>query len=365
MLVKLLKKNKIFAFTVLLPTFSAVLYFGLYASDIYISESRFVVRSPDQKSASPLTAILKGTDFTRSQDDSYAVRDYVQSRDVLTILDSKLALRDHYISDQHDLLSRFAGLDWDDSFEAFHRYYNKRVSVQLDETSSISAVTVRAYDAQMAKRINEELLINAEQLVNQLNNRARNDMISFAQKEVDAAAEKAKAASAALSLFRDTQFVIDPERQSTIQLTQIAKLHEELIAARAQLHQLEKFTKDNPQIPAIKSKIQSLDNAIAEETARVTGGEASLAKKAAEYQMKALERDFADKQLAIALSSLEQARNDAQRKQLYLERIVQPSLPDTAMEPRRVRGVVSTIAIGLIAWGIFTMLLAGVREHQD
>lgn len=348
-----------------MPTCCAVLYFGFYASDIYISESRFVVRSPDQKSASPLTAILKGTDFTRSQDDSYAVRDYVQSRDVLTILNSKLALREHYASDQHDLLSRFAGLDWDDSFEAFHRYYNKRVTVQMDETSSISAVTVRAYDAQMAKRINEELLINAEKLVNQLNNRARNDMISFAQKEVDAAAEKAKAASAALSLFRDTQFVIDPERQSTIQLTQIAKLHEELIAARAQLNQLEKFTKDNPQIPAIRSKIQSLDNAIAEETARVTGGETSLAKKAAEYQMKALEREFADKQLAIALSSLEQARNDAQRKQLYLERIVQPSLPDTAMEPRRVRGIVSTIAIGLIAWGILTMLLAGVREHQD
>lgn len=365
MLNKYLKKHKLFVLTVLVPTCCAVLYFGLYASDIYISESRFVVRTPDQKSASPLTALLKGTDFTRSQDDSYAVRDYVQSRDVLKILNSKLALRDHYISAEHDLLSRFAGLDWDDSFEAFHRYYNKRVLVQLDETSSISAVTVRAYDAEMARRINEELLVHAEQLVNQLNNRARTDMINFAQKEVDTAAEKAKAASAALSVFRDSEYVIDPERQSTIQLTQIAKLHEELIAARSQLHQLEKFTKDNPQIPVMRNRIQSLDKAIAEESARVTGGETSLAKKAAEYQMKALERDFADKQLAVALSSLEQARNDAQRKQLYLERIVQPSLPDMAMEPRRVRGIISTLAIGLITWGILTMLLAGVREHQD
>lgn len=365
MLKKFFEKNKIFVFTVLVPTCLACFYFGFYASDIYISEARFVVRSPDQKSASPLTAMLKGTDFTRSQDDSYAVRDFVQSRDVLSILDNKLALKAHYSSEQYDVLSRFAGIDWDDSFEAFHRYYNKQVTVQLDEISSISMVTVRAYDAKMAQQINEELLIHAEKLVNQLNNRARNDMISFAQNEVDAAAEKAKAAAAALSSFRDSQFVIDPERQSTIQLSQIAKLNEELIAARAQLHQLEKFTKDNPQIPAMRSKIQSLDKAIVEETARVTGGEASLAKKAADYQLKALERDFADKQLAIALSALEQARNDAQRKQLYLERIVQPSLPDVAMEPRRVRGIISTVAIGLIAWGILTMLLAGVREHQD
>ncbi len=365
MLSSIWKKHKLLIGTVLVPTTLALGYFGLYASDVYISESRFVVRTPDQKAASPLTAILKGTEFTRSQDDSYAVRDYAQSRDVLRLLDSKLAVRAHYSAPEHDVVARFAGLDWDDSFENFHQYYNKKVSVQLDPASSISTITVRAFDANMAKNINEELLVHAEKLVNELNRRARNDMINYAQTEVDIAAEKAKTAAAALSEFRDSEFVIDPERQSTLQLTQIAKLQEELIATRSQLHQLEKFTKDNPQIPALRTKIQSLDKAIAAENARVTGGETSLAKKAAEYQLKALERDFADKQLAVALSSLEQARNDAQRKQLYLERIVQPSLPDTAMEPRRVRGIVATIAVGLIAWGILTMLLAGIREHQD
>ena len=76
-------------------------------------------------------------------------------------------------------------------------------------------------------------------------------------------------------------------------------------------------------------------------------------------------RAFADKQLAAALTSLEQARNEAQRKQLYLERIVQASLPDVAVEPRRLRNVLATFALGLVAWGVIGMLLAGVREHQQ
>ena len=58
-------------------------------------------------------------------------------------------------------------------------------------------------------------------------------------------------------------------------------------------------------------------------------------------------------------------RNEAQRKQLYLERIVQPSLPDVAVEPRRLRNVLATFALGLVAWGVIGMLLAGVREHQQ
>ena len=62
--------------------------------------------------------------------------------------------------------------------------------------------------------------------------------------------------------------------------------------------------------------------------------------------------------------SLQDARNEAQRKQAYVERIVQPNVPDDALEPRRIKGVLATLVIGLVAWGVLSMLLAGVREHQ-
>ncbi len=342
-----------------------MIYFGLIASDVYISESRFVVRSPERQTGSPLGMLLKGSPFSRSQDDSYTVQHFMLSRDALQSLNEKLGVGKAFASKDVDIFNRFAGLDWDDSFEALHRYYQKMVDIQLDALSSITTVKVKSFTSEEAFRINQQLLEMGETLVNQLNERGRQDMIRYAASEVVDAEKKAKAAALALSAYRNQKGVIDPERQSTIQLQQIAKLQDELIATHAQLTQLQTFTKNNPQIPALQQRVQVLRQEIEAETTRVAGGDRSLANKAAEYQRLALEREFADKQLGSALVSLEQARNEAQRKQLYLERIVQPSKPDMAMEPRRFRGVIATLVVGLIAWGILSMLIAGVKEHQD
>jgi capsular polysaccharide transport system permease protein len=65
------------------------------------------------------------------------------------------------------------------------------------------------------------------------------------------------------------------------------------------------------------------------------------------------------------LAELQSARSDAVRQQLYLERLVQPGLPDKAMEPRRIRSIFTVLAIGLIAWGVVSLILASVREHAD
>jgi capsule polysaccharide export protein KpsE/RkpR len=78
-----------------------------------------------------------------------------------------------------------------------------------------------------------------------------------------------------------------------------------------------------------------------------------------------VQREFADQQLALSLSALQEARNEARRQRAYVERVAQPSLPDAPLEPRRIRGMVSVLIVGLLAWGILSMLLAGVREHRD
>lgn len=363
--ISVIKRHRLFILAVVLPTLISGIYFGFLAADVYISESRFVVRSPERMAASPLGMLLKGAGFSRSQDDSYTVYDYILSRDALTVLEKEFQLSKVFSEPKWDVWARFPGLDWDDSFEALFLYYKQRVVVDLDTVSSISTLRTSAFRPDVAVQMNEKLLVLSEDLINRLNERGRQDMIRFAAGEVDIAEKKAKAAALALSAYRNQKAVIDPERQSTIQLQQIAKLQDELIATQGQLTQLQTFTKGNPQIPSLQKRVQTLRQEIASETARVAGGDRSLANKAAEYQRLALEREFADKQLGSALASLELARNDAQRKQLYLERIVQPSKPDTAIQPRRLRGVVATLVLGLIAWGVLTMLVAGVREHQD
>lgn len=357
--------NRLFLVTVLLPTALSVVYFGLVASDVYTSVSQFVVRSPERQSASPFGALLRGAGFARAQDDSYTVQDYVLSRDALHLLNDQVGLGKAYASSEVDRLSRFAGLDYDNSFEALHRYYQKMVKVQTDTASSITTLSVNAFSAQDAVNANRLLLAQSEALVNRLNERGRQDMIKSAQSEVNHAAATAKAASLALSVYRNQQGVVDPERQATLQLQQVAKLQEELIATTTQLAQLKAFTPLNPQIPSLQNRAKTLEAEISKETTKVTGGQKSLANKAAEFQRLALEAEFANKQLSSTLASLESARNEAQRQQVYLERIAQPSLPDVAQEPRRIRSILATFALGLVAWGILTMLIVGVREHQD
>jgi capsular polysaccharide transport system permease protein len=191
-------------------------------------------------------------------------------------------------------------------------------------------------------------------------------MIRFAAAEVAAAESSAKAATLAVASFRTQKGVFDPERQSSLQLQLVSKLQDELIATKTQLAQVRDIARDNPQVPSLQKKLETLQAEINSEMAKVAGGgERSLSSRSAEFERLSLERAFADRQLAAAMTSLEQARNEAQRKQLYLERIVQPSLPDVAVEPRRLRGVAATFLLGLVAWGILSMLIAGVREHQD
>jgi capsular polysaccharide transport system permease protein len=344
----------------------AIVYFGLIATDRYISESRFVVRSPQRSvQTGTLTALLQGTGFSRSQDDAYSVHDFILSRDALQELDRELQLRKAFGHTGLDFLNRFPSVDFDDSFEALHRYYQKRVSVDYDSASSLSVLRVNAFTAADAQRINQMLLDMSERLVNQISERARQDMIRFAANEVREAERRAKEATLALAAFRNQKAVVDPEKQSVIQLQQVAKLQEEIIATKTQLSQLRKYTPGNPQIPALVTRLETLQKELDAETSKVAGSGGSLAQKAAGYEPLVLERAFAEKQLAAAMTALETARSEAQRQQLYLERIVQPNLPDVAIEPRRIRSVIIVFVLGLIAWGILSLLVASVREHLD
>ncbi len=357
--------NWIFLLTVVLPTTIAILYYGLIASDVYISESRFVVRSPQRQAQTGLSALLQGSGFSRSQDDTYSVHDFVLSRDALTELDQKLAVRKGYTSPDADFINRFPGLDWDDSFEAFHRYYRKHVSIDYDTASSITTLQVRAFTADASKQINDLLLKMGERLVNNLNDRSRQDLIKTAEQEVATAEEKIKSAAAALAGFRNTQTVFDPDRQSALQLQGVAKLQEELLSTQAQLDQIKRVSPSNPQVASLTSRVENLRKAISAETSKVAGADGSLTSKSAAYERLALDKLFAEKQLAAALTSLESARSEALRKQLYLERLVQPNLPDKAMEPKRIRSILMVFVLGLVAWGVVSLLVASIKEHTD
>jgi capsular polysaccharide transport system permease protein len=358
--------SPLFLFAVLIPTVLAAAYYGLIASDVYVSESRFVVRSPQRPQISGIGALLQGGSFARSQDDTYSVHDYVFSRDALAELDAKLGLRKMFSSEAIDPFARFTSLEWDRSFESFYKYYRKRVSIDYDTVSAISVLTVHAYTAEDARNINALLLRMGEQLVNKLNDRSRRDLISVAEREVKASEDRAKDASLALSSFRSSRSVFDPDRQAGLQLQGTARIQEELLATETQLAQLRQVSPNNPQIPSLVNRSELLREAIVRQEARVAGKQpGSFTTQSSGYDRLLLEKTFAERQLATALAALETARNEARRQQLYLETLVQPNLPDTAIEPRRLRMVAIVLLLGLVVWGVLSLVVASAREHTE
>jgi capsular polysaccharide transport system permease protein len=361
------RRHFLFVLIVLAPTVGAILYYGLIASDVYISESRFLVRSPQHQAPSGLVGqLLQSTGITpHSQDDTYSVRDYILSRDALKELDEKLNLRKSFSNDDIDVFDRFPGLGWSKSFEKFYLYYTRHIGVEYDPVSSISILTVRAFTAEDAYKINHSLLDMSERLVNTLNDRSRRDLISFADDEVKLASDKAKDAALALLTYRSSHAVFEPDRQAALQLEGVAKIQQELVATETELAQIKKLSPDNPQIGALTNRAAALRNAITSEASKVTSARGSFSARAPNFERVALDVDCADKQLGVALTELESARAEALQKQLYLETLVQPNLPDKAMEPRRFRSMFTFLIISLVGWGIASILIASVREHAD
>lgn len=357
--------NPLFIATVVVPTLAATVYFGLLASDVYISQSQFVVRSPDKPATSGLGVLLKSVGFSNAGDEIFITHDYVKSRDALRALNEDQRIAKAFGSPSVSIFDRFNPLGWNGSFEDLYDYYTGKVGIEHNATSSITTLTVNAFNPRDAKQINEQLLDLAEGLVNRLNTRGEVDLLGYAQREAREAEAAARRASQALAAFRNTQGIVDPERQATVQLQLVSKLQDEVIGARLQLQQLQTLAPENPQIPLLRTRIAGLNRQIDAELGRAAGGSRSLSASAVRYQRLVLDREYADKRLTSALATLQEARNEARRKQAYVERIVEPNLPDEAQEPRRLRGILVTFLLGLVAYGILNMLLAGVREHQD
>lgn len=362
---KKFKIDVLFILCVLIPSILSIAYFGFIASDVYSSESSFIIRTPDrQSSSSGLSLILRSAGFSRAQDDSYALDTFIVSRDALIQLQSSSAIKQNYSSENVDFINRFGGIFNGESFESFYKYYREKVRIKTDTATAISTLTVKAYDPKVAYQINEQLLRMSEKLINNINSNARRDLITFAQDEVEKAEIQANSAAQALTQYRTRNRVFNPEGQSTQVLTQITKLQDQLVQAKMQLAQLLSVAPDNAQIDPLKVQIRVLEQEIQNQKSNVVGDKQSFTSQSTTFQRLTLQKELADKQLAAAITSLDQARNDALRKQLYLERVAQPHIPDAALEPKRLKSITATILLGLIIWGILSMLMAGVREHK-
>ncbi|MBV7266324.1 capsule biosynthesis protein [Erythrobacter ani] len=361
----MLRRWRWFSAFVLLPSLFGILYFGFIAADIYVSESRFVIKGPDQKQSGggAIGAILQGGGFGGGQDQASEIIGFIQSRDALSGLTENIDVRGAFASQEADFFSRFPLIHQTGSFEDLFTYYGSMVSALPDPQTGLTQLSVKAFTPEEAQSINLGLLRLSEELVNRLNQRVNSQAIDEAEARVAEAQVRVRDARIRLGAYRNTAEILDPQQQGLGVLAVSDGLITQEAALRAQLTQIRRIAGDHPSIPALEERIAAVSQQIASQTARAVGTPDGLASRLTEYENLIVEQEFATQLLTVANAALEQARVEAERQQYYIERVVEPNLPDAAILPARLKNILAVIFASLCLYLVGWMLAVGIREH--
>ena len=361
-------KRLLFAAIAFAPTLGALVYYPFIASDRYTSEASFVVRSAAKPMMSGgLSSFLDLAGVTRSQDDAFAVHEFMTSRDAVTQLSRALPLREMFGRDEADFASGYPSIFYGPSEEDLYAYFKTAVSVSYSGATGISRLKVDVFRAQDAQLIASHLLDLSEELVNKMNRNIHEDAVGFAQEDVASAQDRLIHSQALLTAFRNRELTIDPDAGVRTLAELTGKLSAELAALKARVAELEASAPQSPLLPGLRSRVAALEQQLEAENQRVaaSGEDGGLARKISEYEGLMIAHQFANEDLGRALAGLELARGEARKQQLFLERVVQPSLPDSAGEPRRFSTIMAVLAANLILFLVAWFVWAGVREHSS
>ena len=355
----------LFLLTFLLPTLIAVVFYQFVASDRYISETRFIVRSVDKPAAEGIAAYLQDFGILRANDDAFAIQDYIHSRDAMNELMKRVDLRRIYSLNNADFETRYHSGGRHDTNESLFRYIKKQVIVEENQETGITTVKVSAYNSIDAKRIADLILSLSEHRVNEMNERAHADALRLAQNNVKIASAAFLSSNIALSKYRNTSKTVDPEQSAGAATERNSALAIELAGLRANLSAMLAKAPANPAISAMKQRIAALEEQAAVQAGELTGEGNSLSKKLGNFERLIVERDLAERIYEAAQKQLENAQEQAARQQIYIETIARPNFPDEPLEPRRWRYIATVGLLSFWSFLIFYLLISGSREHLN
>jgi capsular polysaccharide transport system permease protein len=350
---------------VVLPVACAGIYYFLVAADQYVAEFRFGLRSAEPV-RTEAGALLQGNlAATQIGLDSYVIVQYIASRAIVDDLCKTLDLRRMFSSNAADWPAR---LHAPVPIEELVEYWKGQVDAFFDATNGTIVVRARAFTAPDALVLAQGILASSERLVNSLSARARRDSVRNSEKEVQAAERRLTAALAQLRDFRDKQGLIDPHKAADASAALAGRLQDEIVQTGAELSTLREFVHgDAPALEILAARIRSLEAEQQSVESEVTDTEKTraqaLSRVMGAYEELEGERRFAENAYQHALEALDRARIDADRQQIYVADFVQPSLPEEALYPRRLRSLGIVLVIAFAIWAIGSLTIRSVRDH--
>lgn len=363
----------LFLLLVILPTVLTTVYYYRYASDQYVSEAHFIIQGTSGAKLDVLGALTGLPGAGGGTSDAMIIRDYLLSGDFIKDIKPELDVRAHYANPRIDAYAR---LPADASEEDLVKYWQNMTDVEHDLTSGISTLKITAFDADSGKKLVTLALKQSEALVNKLSSSLLTDTLKLAEKEALTAEQEVNALRQQLTNFREQQDVLDPgsqatariEREETARLTRLSELQTQLSQAEAELAQVSSFMQPEAmRVKTLQSKVNSLRQQLAKEqsvsVAQSKGQRTEIAGQLAQYTELQSRLGFAEQLYKAKQGALEQARLELERKQRYLTVTVQPNLPDEAIKPEKISGILTVLLLSFLFWGIGSLSVATIRDH--
>ncbi len=355
-----------FVLLVAIPFVTASVYYGLIASDQYVSEARMALRTGESSILDSFSGIT-GLPSSQQFQDTQIIANYVSSRAMIDKLESQLELR--------AMFSR-GDSDWWASFnparkaEDFEKYWRRQIDASIDQQSSIITLTVRAFKPEDAYVLVNKIIENSEELVNKFSEKARADAVRDARKDLTRAEERLTAASVAMRDDRNRLGVLSGEATAIAIEKVLGELRVSLAREQQDLAALTQNVKsDSPQARVATRRIESLASTIATYQSKLAdtgkeGGSATLADRMEQLSKRQAELDIAQKLYASATVAYESARIDAETKHGYLLAFLKPTIPEKALYPRRWLGWMLVVIPAIILWSLLAGLGALVRDNM-
>ncbi len=351
-------------FFVILPTFLAGFYYYRVATPLYATKTEFVIQQamPQQASGSSLGG-LASTPMANMQD-SITVQGYLQSRDAMLRLDQDIGFRNVFAAPDIDPIQRLAP---DATNEAAYKIYQRNVRVSYDPTEGIIRMEVIAPDPEVSVRFADALIGYAEEQVDQLTQRLREDAMKGARESYTEAETALLEARQRAVTLQETFKVLSSEVEVSLITGQIGQLEGQLTADRLSLAQMESnATPNQARMEPLKRRIATLESEIALLRSKLVEEDSSgqsLARVQSELAIAQADADTRQMMLSQSLQSMETARIEANRQARYISLSVAPVAPDEATYPRAFENTMVAMMIFTGIYLILSMTAAILREQ--
>jgi capsular polysaccharide transport system permease protein len=358
------------AFTII-PAIAAGLYAGMIATPQYRSEFSFVVRQQAPMISSPSSAssmLTGGNPMLATIEDSQAVVKYIRSYQMLTDLHHRVSLHQFYSQPQIDWFDRLSGRA---PLESERRYWRRFVSPSFEMTSGIITVNVRAFSPSAAHKIADAILMESESLVNRMSDQARQSAVAYAERVAHQQKLKLLSDEMKLAAYRNRHTILFPQMTASANTSVASQLSSKLAQDRATLQSLEDEGQGggSTQIAILKSKIKAMQSQVGEVTGAMAtdgaSGGKSLATILTGYDDLKIREKLDLKLYTSDIESLQAARNRANQKQIYLESIVSPNMPQVSTYPIAWMWTAEAAMIGFFSWLILSVLASAITDHLD